>query len=324
MDEDAPMPAAYYETLETFREWPETLNIQGVNDFGPNAPMDYALEHCPEPRPKRQRWVNDSSVNLEYYSAADAQEALLALTHPEAGDAKAIPAQTSRKARYYSQNPDSDLVVREANTGDQKQRNAADRSEYYKKNPQIREQKPKRRERTPPPIFLDYGDEEGETRNSRGRSSDEGMYDSGEDTRARRSGNYRNGGGNRNGGRDRGRLVDREVDSYRPSENGYSLVLHAYSSLGEKLTFIVLESPTTGACETAPHLQVLILTTAALVSPKMAPRSTNATAHAAVTGTIDDDGAALLNADSKNATLLKQIAGRKTVVQRSRPIKDDG
>lgn len=216
------MPAAYFETLETFREWPETLNIQGVNNFGPNEPTDYALEHCPEPRPKRQRWVNDSSVNLEYYSAEDAQEALRALTHPELGDAKNIPAQTGRKARYYSQKPDSELVIREANTGDQKQRNAADRSDFYKRNPQVREQKQKKREKTPPPIFLDYGDEGGDSRKSRSGSIDEGMYDSGEETRARR------GGSHRNGDRNRGRaLVDREVDSYRPSENkGYAPSLH--------------------------------------------------------------------------------------------------
>lgn len=317
------MPAAYYETLETFRAWPETLNIQGVNDFGPNAPMDYALEHCPEPRPKRQRWVNDSSVNIEYYSAADAQEALLALTHPEVSDAKTIPAQTERKARYYSQNPDSDLVIREANTGDQKQRNAADRSEYYKKNPQAREQKPKRRERTPPPIFLDYGDEEGETRDSRSRSFDEGMYDSDEESRPRRGGNYRNGGSQRNGGRDRGRLADREVDSYRPSENGYGFTIREYFLSHEKLICIGLESLITAACETALHPQAPTSTTAALGLPKTAPRSTSATARVAVTET-DDDGAVLLNEDSTNVMPSKQIAGRRTVAQQSQQIKDDG
>lgn len=163
-DKDEEMPAAYYENLEEYRPIkpiPDVLNLQGVSDFGPDEPMDYVLEHCPEAKPKRVRWINDNSVNLEYYSAHEAADALLVLTHPDAGVAASIPAQTSRKALPYSRKPDSALVVREANTSDQKERNAADRSEYYRRNPQAREQKQQRRreEREPSPVFLDYGDE---------------------------------------------------------------------------------------------------------------------------------------------------------------------
>jgi hypothetical protein len=160
-DGDADMPAAYYESLETLRPWPETLNLQGVLDFGPNDPLDYALEHCPERKPKRLRWVNDNSVNIEYYSPTDAADALLVLTHPDAGVAAILPPQTPRKAQSYSKKPNSELVVREANTGDQKQRNAAERSEFYRKNPTARERdQERRRERQKaPPAVLDYGDE---------------------------------------------------------------------------------------------------------------------------------------------------------------------
>jgi hypothetical protein len=155
------MPAAYYETLETFRVFPESLNLQGVTDFGPNDPIDYALEHCPERKPKRLRWVNDNSVNIEYYSSSDAADALLMLTHPDAGRAASIPAQTSRQAVPYSKKPDSALVIREANSGDQKERRAGERSEFYRKNPQAREHNAERnRERRKPAVdVLDYGDE---------------------------------------------------------------------------------------------------------------------------------------------------------------------
>lgn len=164
-DNDEEMPAAYYESLDEFRPirpLPETLNLQGVSDFGPNEPLDYVLEHCPERKPRRQRWVNDNSVNIEYYSPNDAADALLVLTHPDVERAAMVPAQTSRRAVAYSKKPDSVLMVREAHSGDQKEKNAAERSQFYRKNPEIREQKLQRRrqeEREPTPVILDYGDE---------------------------------------------------------------------------------------------------------------------------------------------------------------------
>ena len=134
------MPAAYFESLEVFEPWPESLNLQGVNDFGPNDPVDYALEHCPELKVKRSRWVNDNSVNLEYYTTKDAADALSALTDPQAGDHASLPAQTPRQALSYSMKPNSVLTIRECNSGDQKTRNAAVRSQFYKRNPLAREQ----------------------------------------------------------------------------------------------------------------------------------------------------------------------------------------
>lgn len=157
------MPAAYFESLEAVRPFPESLNLQGVNDFGPNDPIDYALEHCPERKPKRLRWVNDNSVNIEYYSASDAADALLVLSHPDAGVAAIIPPQTSRQALSYSKKPDSTLVIREANSGDHKEKHASERSEFYRKNPEARERELERRRererRRPAADVLDYGDE---------------------------------------------------------------------------------------------------------------------------------------------------------------------
>lgn len=166
-DSDTAMPAAYFESLETFRPLPESLNLQGVSDFGPNEPEDYALEHCPERRPKRIRWVNDNSVNIEYYSPEEAADALLVLTHPDTEGAALLPAQTPRKGQTYSKKPNSALVIRECNTGDQKQRNAAQRSDFYRKNPQARERDQarardrelERRRLKPQQDYLDYDGE---------------------------------------------------------------------------------------------------------------------------------------------------------------------
>lgn len=133
------MPAAYFEDLRVFEAWPGTLNLQGVSDFGPNDPSDYALEHCPEISVKRLRWVNDNSVNIEYYSPKDAVDVLRVLTDPQTGDYTSLSAQTSRSAIAYSRKPDSVLAIREANSGDQKPKNAAVRSQFHKKNVQVRE-----------------------------------------------------------------------------------------------------------------------------------------------------------------------------------------
>jgi hypothetical protein len=159
------MPAAYYENLDArpVEQWPEYLNLQGVSDFDPNDPLYYAMEHCPEPRVKQLRWVNDSSVNLQYYNSQDAALALQALTDPGAGDPASISAETGRKARPYSKKPDSMLILRQANAGDQKAKGASTRSNFYRHNPDVRggdrgrEREPRRR---PPPQrdFLDYDD----------------------------------------------------------------------------------------------------------------------------------------------------------------------
>ncbi|KAH7125171.1 hypothetical protein B0J11DRAFT_550022 [Dendryphion nanum] len=207
-------PAAYYESLEVLAPVPELLNLQGVDQFGPNAPMDYALEYYPQAKPSHIRWINDNSCNLEFENARDAADALAALTHPDEGDAANIPAQTSRKAQYYSGQPGSELMIREANTGDQKQRNAAQRSRYYKENPQLKERDRERGERgRRRPHYLDYDEVD-----TNKKSFDESMYDdpptSNIDTgRARRQQNPDR--------RDRGRQ-DRDVDSYRPGSSRYA------------------------------------------------------------------------------------------------------
>jgi hypothetical protein len=152
------MPAAYFEDLRVFDPWPETLNLQGVSDFGPDDPSDYTLEHCPELSFKRLRWINDNSINIEYFSPKDAADALSMLTDPQAGDYLSFSAQTARRALAYSKKPNSVLAIREANSGDQKPKNAAVRSQFYKKNPQVRERDQERDggRRRPQRDYLDY------------------------------------------------------------------------------------------------------------------------------------------------------------------------
>lgn len=139
------------------------MNLQGVGDFDPNDPLYYAMEHCgADPRVKQLRWVNDSSVNLEFYNAQDAAAALGILTHAEVTNVNSMGPQESRRAKPFSKKPDSVLMIRETNQGDQKQRGAANRSTYYRSNPDVagnRQREPRRR---PPPKrdYLDYGDDD--------------------------------------------------------------------------------------------------------------------------------------------------------------------
>ncbi|KAH8730148.1 hypothetical protein GQ44DRAFT_607301 [Phaeosphaeriaceae sp. PMI808] len=233
------MPAAYYENLDTqpTKPWSESLNLQGVSDFDPNDPLYYAMEHCgAEPRVKQLRWVSDSSVNLEFYSAEDAATALLLLTHEEVADVASLALQDSRRAKSYSKKPDNILRVRESNSGDQKPKGAANRSNYYQRNPDIRgnrEREPRRRQ-PPKRDILDYGEEDMDSRDPRDRrrrkqnsSGDESMGDdSGMDRRRYRRNDHdtRGRGGRPRNDRDTGRLRDdrqsgrlgADVDSYRP------------------------------------------------------------------------------------------------------------
>ncbi|KAH7564606.1 hypothetical protein BM1_01653 [Bipolaris maydis] len=222
------IPAAYLEDIVIHEPWPESINLQGVSDFDPNDPLYWAMEHCQsEPRVKQLRWVNDNSVNLEYYTKEDAALALNLLTHPDTGDTSNLSLQAPRKAKPYSKKPNSILSVRQSNAGDQKPRGAATRSNYYQRNPDVagnRQREPRRRQ-PPKKDFLDYGDEEmGSRERSRRRDSgDESMGDSGVDRRGpRRNGrdtrdNRGRGRGDRQStGRFRSDNQGKDVDSYRP------------------------------------------------------------------------------------------------------------
>jgi hypothetical protein len=138
-----------------------------VSDFDPSDPLYYAMEHCmQEPRVKQLRWVNDNSVNLEYYTKEDAALALSILTHADVGDASALSMQASRKAKPYSKRPEIVLMVRQTNAGDQKPRGAATRSNYYQRNPDVagnRQREPRKRQ-PPKQDYLDYGHDEGDSR----------------------------------------------------------------------------------------------------------------------------------------------------------------
>ncbi|KAL5415908.1 hypothetical protein PMIN06_008955 [Paraphaeosphaeria minitans] len=221
---DAPLPAAYYENLDErpgrqVEQWPETLNLQGVDGFNPGDAVYYLVESGVAPRLKQDRWVHDSSLNLQFENAEDAAVALYQLTDPEAGDPSTIPAEVSRKAKPYK---GLNLTIRQANTGDQKVRGAATYSKYYAKNPDVRggdrrptrgrEQEPRRRQ-PPRRDFLDYGEVEPARINRRSRSGDEQMRDDSdyENRRNRRNGNRM---------RDDGRLKAADVDSYRPGSQG--------------------------------------------------------------------------------------------------------
>jgi hypothetical protein len=203
------------------------------------------MEHCQsDPRVKQLRWVNDNSVNLEYYTKEDAALALSILTHPEVGDTSSLSLQAPRKAKPYSKKPNSALIVRQTNAGDQKPRGAATRSNYYQRNPDVAGNRQREPRRKPPPKkdYLDYGDEEVESRERTGRrgSGDESMNDDSgvdrrgprrngrdnrdlRDNRDRRDSRDRGGRGGRQpaAGRFRSEAQAKDVDSYRPGSRRY-------------------------------------------------------------------------------------------------------
>lgn len=179
------MPAAYFEDLgggTRHKQWHACLNIQGVDKFDPSDPLYYNMEHCPELRVKQVKWVSDSSVNLLYDNPQDAATALRILTDPSAGDPALYAPEVSRSARPFSQRPASELIIRQANSGDLKEPGAAKQSRYYRENPDIRggdegqyqgrdrrnnrgggrePRRPQQRD------ILDYGDEEPRARRRR-------------------------------------------------------------------------------------------------------------------------------------------------------------
>jgi hypothetical protein len=274
------VPAAYLEDLSDLnnigtnstqpKAWPEQLNLQGVGEFDPNDPLYFAMEHLgPDIRVKQLRWVNDDSVNLEFYSPEDAAEALKQLTDPLVDNADKLAPQESRLARRHLKKPDIVLRIRETNERDQKGKGAANRSGYYQRNPDVasnRQREPRRRQ--PQRDFLDYGEDDrgvGDRRRRRLASSVK-LYDSGltcsssgdesmgEDSGVeRRRNNYRNdrdtrgrgrndrggrprddrGGGRMRDDRDSGRL-NADVDSYRPNTTRYFPPPHPPTPLSNK------------------------------------------------------------------------------------------
>jgi hypothetical protein len=177
------VPAAYSEDLSDLnnisstnaqppKAWPEQLNLQGVADFDPNDPLYYAMEHLgADVRVKQLRWVNDDSVNLEFYSIEDAAEALKQLTDPSVDNADKLLPQESRLAKKHLKKPDIVLRIRETNERDQKGKGAAHRSGYYQRNPDVasnRQREPRRRQ-PPQRDFLDYGEDDRGSRDRRRR-----------------------------------------------------------------------------------------------------------------------------------------------------------
>lgn len=250
------IPAAYLEDLgaQPQKPWPEALNLQGVHEFDPNDPLYYAMEHCgAEPRVKQLRWVNDSSVNLEFYNEDDATVALGKLTHPDVMNADELGPQDSRPAKSYSKMPDIVLRIRQTNAGDQKPKGAAKNSSYYQRNPDVagnRQREPRKRQ-PPKRDFLDYGDDDTGSRERRRRNSGDESMDDGDFDRRRNRRNDRDnrdtrGRGGRGGrfrdDRDSGRLRE-DVDSYRPGTRRYS---HRSPSSRVQLNRVSPREPRTG------------------------------------------------------------------------------
>lgn len=96
----------------------------------------FANDHFPTQNAPRIEWIDDTSANIRYPSAAIALEALLSFTSLSitSEDISTSPFEL-RAAKKLSTHPASVLQVRVAKMGDKKKRGAKDASRYYLMNP---------------------------------------------------------------------------------------------------------------------------------------------------------------------------------------------
>ena len=108
------------------------LYIKGVDDMSTKDVHTYISIYTAESKP-RIEWIDDSSLNLVYYSAEDAQTALSHLI--------TLPTDTVTDTVYADANsnpekPDAKLSIRYATSADVKVKGAKDRSRWYLFHPE--------------------------------------------------------------------------------------------------------------------------------------------------------------------------------------------
>jgi hypothetical protein len=115
---------------------PDRVHIRGLDDFHTSDIITFASDHFPDHDPAHIQWIDDTSANIVYSSAAIAQEALLSFSQTPitAEDVSIAPFQL-RPAKPHFTRPASTLQVRVAKIGDRKKKGAKDASRYYLLHP---------------------------------------------------------------------------------------------------------------------------------------------------------------------------------------------
>lgn len=108
------------------------LHIKGVDDMSTANVHTYISIYTKDSKP-RIEWIDDTSLNLVYYTAEDAR---VALTHLIANPPDSIDNTKIYSAHNNPEKPESQLTIRYATEGDKKERGAKDRSRWYLFHPE--------------------------------------------------------------------------------------------------------------------------------------------------------------------------------------------
>jgi len=111
------------------------VHLRGVDDLHTNDILGFANDYFPEAEPHVQ-WVDDTSANIVFKSAEQARAAILAfVANPVSLDEVLNAPFALRQAKPLASRPAAPLMVRIAQVGDRKRKNARDASRYYLLHP---------------------------------------------------------------------------------------------------------------------------------------------------------------------------------------------
>ncbi|CCG80919.1 Putative uncharacterized protein [Taphrina deformans PYCC 5710] len=108
------------------------IHLRGTDDMSTSDVHKYLSLYTTESKP-RIEWIDDTSLNLVYYTAEDAR---IALAHLTSVSTDQIDSQTLSPAQANPEKPDARLTIRFATTSDKKERGAKDRSRWYLFHPE--------------------------------------------------------------------------------------------------------------------------------------------------------------------------------------------
>lgn len=108
------------------------LHLQGTDDMSTSDVHKYLALFTTDSKP-RIEWIDDTSLNLVYYTKEDARVALAHLTNVPTFE---IDSVTPQPAKDNPEKADARLKIRYATTEDKKERGAKDRSRWYLFHPE--------------------------------------------------------------------------------------------------------------------------------------------------------------------------------------------
>jgi hypothetical protein len=124
---------------------PEKIHIRGVDDLTTEDIIAFAAEYSQPEAPKRIEWIDDTSANIVFNTAAITSDALnrLSLDLPIH---MSLPPTQLRMAKAFSKYPESRLEIRIAFSTDQKRPRAHEASRFYMMHPEHDPREKRRRE----------------------------------------------------------------------------------------------------------------------------------------------------------------------------------